>query len=338
MKINTKILIFVSLAIVMFMSCESKRDALGVDNELIVICSEVDKPAMRDFVNAILDDTLFTPQPEPYFKIRFVAPSAYADLKRQAYVLVGALGDDPYNDGVSLVKKLLPEAQYKKTQANDPILFSKDLFALNQIFMMVNAKDKDHLMSAVASKKEWIQKKFSDQFAKRQDKFLFQNARRLEVEDTLSQKYGWTLKIPWGWEVLRDSSELGFFWLGREMPYQWISVQWEEGKTIDEVNDLDIGQKVWAYPENFYDHIRFHEYKFKMEKVYFHQRKAWKITGIWESIEEAQGGPFLSYIFYDKALDKTFHLNMLMYHPGREKTIFMGQLDLIAKSFTVTKK
>jgi hypothetical protein len=158
------------------------------------------------------------------------------------------------------------------------------------------------------------------------------------VEDTLSQKYGWTLKIPWGWEVLRDSSELGFFWLGREMPYQWISVQWEEGKTIDEVNDLDIGQKVWAYPENFYDHIRFHEYKFKMEKVYFHQRKAWKITGIWESIEEAQGGPFLSYIFYDKALDKTFHLNMLMYHPGREKTIFMGQLDLIAKSFTVTKK
>jgi len=335
---NTKILIFVSLTIVMFMSCESKRDALGVDNELIVICSEVDKPAMRDFVNAILDDTLFTPQPEPYFKIRFVAPSAYADLKRQAYVLVGALGDDPYNDGVSLVKKLLPEAQYKKTQANDPILFSKDLFALNQIFMMVNAKDKDHLMSAVASKKEWIQKKFSDQFAKRQDKFLFQNARRLEVEDTLSQKYGWTLKIPWGWEVLRDSSELGFFWLGREMPYQWISVQWEEGKTIDEVNDLDIGQKVWAYPENFYDHIRFHEYKFKMEKVYFHQRKAWKITGIWESIEEAQGGPFLSYIFYDKALDKTFHLNMLMYHPGREKTIFMGQLDLIAKSFTVTKK
>jgi len=338
MKINTKILIFVSLTIVMFMSCESKRDALGVDNELIVICSEVDKPAMRDFVNAILDDTLFTPQPEPYFKIRFVAPSAYADLKRQAYVLVGALGDDPYNDGVSLVKKLLPEAQYKKTQANDPILFSKDLFALNQIFMMVNAKDKDHLMSAVASKKEWIQKKFSDQFAKRQDKFLFQNARRLEVEDTLSQKYGWTLKIPWGWEVLRDSSELGFFWLGREMPYQWISVQWEEGKTIDEVNDLDIGQKVWAYPENFYDHIRFHEYKFKMEKVYFHQRKAWKITGIWESIEEAQGGPFLSYIFHDKALDKTFHLNMLMYHPGREKTIFMGQLDLIAKSFTVTKK
>jgi len=338
MKMNTKILIFVSLTIVMFMSCESKRDALGVDNELIVICSEVDKPAMRDFVNAILDDTLFTPQPEPYFKIRFVAPSAYADLKRQAYVLVGALGDDPYNDGVSLVKKLLPEAQYKKTQANDPILFSKDLFALNQIFMMVNAKDKDHLMSAVASKKEWIQKKFSDQFAKRQDKFLFQNARRLEVEDTLSQKYGWTLKIPWGWEVLRDSSELGFFWLGREMPYQWISVQWEEGKTIDEVNDLDIGQKVWAYPENFYDHIRFHDYKFKMEKVYFHQRKAWKITGIWESIEEAQGGPFLSYIFHDKALDKTFHLNMLMYHPGREKTIFMGQLDLIAKSFTVTKK
>jgi len=29
---------------------------------------------------------------------------------------------------------------------------------------------------------------------------------------------------------------------------------------------------------------------------------------------------------------------MLMYHPGREKAIFMGQLDLIAKSFTVTKK
>jgi len=334
MKMNLKIITILSLFIVI-LGCETKREALGADNELIVVCSDPDKDIIYDFVQSVFDDTLFTPQPEPYFKIRFVKPEGYIDLKEQAYVVVGAIGDDIHNEGVKLVKKLLPEDQYQSTLETDPILFTRDLYASNQLFLIVNAKSRDHLMKSVFAKKEWLKNQYYGQFAKRQSKYIFENARRVEVEKELSENYGWTMKIPWGWEVIKDSSDVGFFWLGKEMPFQWISAQWKDGKTIDVIDGLDIGNAIWSFPETFYKHIRFHDYKFKMEKVYFNRIKAWKITGIWESIEEPQGGPFLSYIFYDKTSDKTYHLNMLIYHPGEDKSIFMRQMDLIAKSFRV---
>ena len=336
MKKNHKLIAILSIYILL-LGCENKREALGADNELIVVCADPDKDIIYDFVQSVFDYTLFTPQPEPYFKIRFVKPEGYIDLKEQAYVVVGAIGDDIHNDGVKLIKKLLPEEQYQSTLENDPILFTHDLYASNQLFLIVNAKSRDQLMASVPAKKEWLKNQYYSQFAKRQSKYIFENARRVEVEKELSEKNGWTMKIPWGWEVIKDSSDVGFFWIGKEMPFQWVSIQWEDGKTIDVVDGLDIGNTIWSYPETFYEHIRFHDYKFKMEKVYFNRIKAWKISGIWESIEEPQGGPFLSYIFYDKASDKTYHLNMLIYHPGEDKSIFMRQMDLIAKSFRVTK-
>ncbi|MBL7014487.1 MAG: DUF4837 family protein [Candidatus Marinimicrobia bacterium] len=333
---NLNILVIVT-SYFLISGCSQKIEALGADNEMIVICSDTDKEIMIEFVHSVFDDTLFTPQPEPYFNIKFVKPEDFLDLKTQAYVLVGAIGDDLHNDGVKLVKKLLPESQYNDTQKNDPVLFTRDLYAKNQLFLIINAQNKKQLLSFIPTKKEWLKKQYSDQFAIRQSKYMFNDARRENVEKELAQKYGWTMKIPWGWEVIKDSSEVGLFWLGKEMPYQWISVHWEDGKTIDVVDGLDIGNTIWAYPETFYNHIRFHDYKFKMRKVYFNRVKAWKITGVWESIKEPQGGPFLSYIFYDKSTDKTYHLNMLIYHPGKDKSIFMRQMDLIAKTFRVTK-
>ena len=42
-------LIFLSLIFTNF-GCESKRDAIGADNEIIVICSDVDKDNVESFL------------------------------------------------------------------------------------------------------------------------------------------------------------------------------------------------------------------------------------------------------------------------------------------------
>ena len=47
------------------MGCEMKREALGADNEIRVICSDVDKESIRTYLSTIFTDTLFTPEPEP---------------------------------------------------------------------------------------------------------------------------------------------------------------------------------------------------------------------------------------------------------------------------------
>ena len=94
---------------VLFSACEQKRVALGADNEIRIICSELDKEVLGDVLAAIFYDTLYTPQPEPYYYFKFSNPETYDNLKEQAYVVVGAVNRDPGNPGLQLLKKLLPE-------------------------------------------------------------------------------------------------------------------------------------------------------------------------------------------------------------------------------------
>ena len=43
------------------------------------------------------------------------------------------------------------------------------------------------------------------------------------------ENYDFELQIPWGWEVIKELPDSNFIWLGRELPYQWFSIHWQEG-------------------------------------------------------------------------------------------------------------
>ena len=52
-------------------SCAGKKDSLGMDDEIRVICSETDEPIVRAYLTKVFNDTLYTPAPEPLFKLIF---------------------------------------------------------------------------------------------------------------------------------------------------------------------------------------------------------------------------------------------------------------------------
>ena len=327
------VLCFISITIA---NCDIKKEALGADNEIRVICSRNDEDAIRGFLSTIFSDTIYTPEPEPLNKLRFGRPETYNDLKRQAYLVVAAIGQDLTNSGVRLMKKLLSEDDFQSMQSNDPVLLSKDLYAKNQLFLVINARDQFQLSATVESKKELIRDQYEEQFINRQSKYLFDSHRREDVEERFTNQYGWTIKVPWGWEVIRNSPDSNFVWLGRELPFQWISIHWQIGNII--TDELTIGDYVWNFPKTYYGNIRFHDYKFSMEKMYFDSYKAWMCEGIWEFSDDntAQGGPFRYYLFYDTNTNRTFHINTILHHPGKDKSIMLRQMDLIAMSFRIS--
>ena len=142
---------FFVLFLILFSGCEIKREALGADNEIRVICSEIDKPIIREYLSAILTDTIYTPQPEPYYHLKFSDPDAYNSLKTQSQVVVAAVNRDPGNPGYQLMKKLLTKSQFEETENNDPILIARDLNAKNQLFMIVNGQSEEQIMGTVQS-------------------------------------------------------------------------------------------------------------------------------------------------------------------------------------------
>ena len=324
-------IISILLFIIIF-SCENKREALGADNEIRVICSRLDREIITAYLSSIFIDTLYTPEPEPYYNLKFSEPETFSQLKSQSQVIVGALKRDN-NSGHQLVKKLLPEKQFESTLNGDPIILGEDVYAKKQLFMIINANSKEHLMDHVEEKRKQFRKIFNDQFINRQSRFLFSDDRNMKLEDSLKSEYGWTIKIPWGWDRIKNRPDSNFVWLGREMPFQWIGIGWVKGNVLS--NELLVGDYVWKWPKDNYKSIQINTHKFELDKISHGDTFAWRAQGVWEtiSLKESKGGPFRSYLFYDSLNDLTYHLNFLIHHPGDDKTIFMRQMDMIIKTF-----
>ena len=320
------------LLIIFISACDNKREALGADNEIRVICSNIDKKVLKEYLSLIFNDTLYTPEAEPYYHLKFSEPDKFNQLKAQSMVIVGSIKQDD-NSGLKLMNQLLPDSQFKSTLRGDPVILGKDVYAKKQLFMIINASSEDHLMSSLEQKRNQFRKHFNDQFIERQGRFLFGDDRNTLLEDSLKSEYGWTLKIPWGWDRIKNLPDSNFVWLGREMPFQWIGIGWIEGNILS--SELSAGDFIWNWPKDNYKTIQINNYKFKLDKTNHGDTFAYRAQGIWEtvSLKESKGGPFRSYLFYDSVSDLTYHLNFLIHHPGDDKSIFMRQMDMIIKTF-----
>ncbi len=323
--------IFILLIIIMS-ACDNKREALGADNEIRVICSTNDRKILHEYLSLIFNDTLYTPEAEPYYHLKFSEPDKFNQLKSQSMVIVGAIKQED-NSGLKLIKKLLPNNQFESTLVGDPVILGRDVYAKKQLFMIINASSKDQLMFNIKQKSNQFRKYFNDQFIERQGRFLFSDDRNKGLEDSLKLEYGWTLKIPWGWDRIKNLPDSNFVWLGREMPFQWIGIGWTEGNILSD--ELSAGEFIWKWPKDNYKTIQINNYKFKIDKTNHGDTFAYRAQGIWEtvSLKESKGGPFRSYLFYDSINDLTYHLNFLIHHPSDDKSIYMRQMDMIIKTF-----
>ena len=119
-----KILVLLIFAL----SCSSKKNSLGLDDEIRVVCSELDEPLVRKYLSSVFNDTLFTPQPEPAYKLIFNRPSDFNDLKKYAHLIIVAAKRNDSNSGFRLIKKLLPEPQSYNSKMS---LFAKSGCKIN---------------------------------------------------------------------------------------------------------------------------------------------------------------------------------------------------------------
>ena len=128
------------LILVLFLiyGCDNKKPSLGADNEIRVICSKEDRDIVERYLSLVFTDSIFTPEPEPYYYLKFSDPSTYEMLKSQAYIIIAFSDKNPKNSGFQLIKKILPEHQFNEIEKDNPMILGKDVFAKDQLFMILN--------------------------------------------------------------------------------------------------------------------------------------------------------------------------------------------------------
>ena len=323
--------LFFIIVVLIVNSCGIKRESIGADNELMVIASVKDRKSTELIFQNIFNDTIFTPQPEPVYKIKFTDPENFTNLKQQTNLIVASLGDDIRNPGTKLVKHLLGEKKFLETvSGNNQIIISEDQFAKNQLFMILSTVDETSIMESLYGKKKWIKSLFEEKYNSRQKAFLFGDARQTELEQKLLSTYFWSIKIPWGWNIIKENPDSNIIWLGKEFPYQWISAQWQY--LTDPLDSLIINELIFEYPMIIYEHIQFSTYKFSLIQGDEGNWFDWKASGIWESIQETKGGPFSLFVKIDELNKRIFLINLIIHYPGENKSNYMRQMELIAST------
>jgi len=327
----------ISISTFLLISGCGKPDAKGADDELIVLAAFEDREAALSILGHIFSDTLYTPAPEAYYKSIFVRPGDLEKVKSHPNLIVISVNNDLTNPGTRLVKQILPEETYEASKKGQTsFIMSKNVYADKQTMLVISGSSKEELALKAQEIGKKIYHQFDQQFIDRQSRFLFDQARKVELEKEVFSKYGFGLKIPWGYSVVIDSAEINLFWIGRENPFRWIVVHWEDGMVIKDQSDAEHFSK--NIPRRFFDHIRYVDYMFSMKSVLFNDWSGWRMMGLWESIEEAQGGPFIAYTFYDGITDRTYYIQTLIFSPGLDKYLLLRRLEIISQSFHVEKE
>ena len=322
--------------LLLFYSCDTRRNAIGADNELMVLASDKHKGIAVSFLQKIFNDTIFTPQPEPVYKIKFAKPVNFSKLKRHSNLIIVSLGNDTRNSGTKLVRNLLGKKKFLETIFSDEhIIISENQFAENQLFMIISAPDERSLMETIEGKENWIKSLFEEKYNHQQRSYLFRDARQNDLEDSLMNNYSWNIKIPWGWEKIKENSDSNFVWLGKEYPYQWLSVYWKKQSNI--LDSSSVADMIFEFPLDIFRTIRFDNYRFRLLSGDDKSWYDWKASGIWESIQEPKGGPFSLFLKFDELNQRIFMINSLIHYPGENKSNYMRQMELISSTIKFKK-
>ena len=84
------------------------------------------------------------------------------------HIIIGAIGNDPSNPAVELIKNILSDKQYKNSiSGNKPIIISKDPFARNQLLMVINTPNIKKAEEYANKNNEKIKSQYLSLFKKR---------------------------------------------------------------------------------------------------------------------------------------------------------------------------
>ena len=90
--------------------------------------------------------------------------------------------------------------------------------------MILSGSNSEQIEDYLVLNNEFIRNQFDENFFKKQSQYFLENERQEELGQDLKIKYDWSMKIPWGWELIKNDSEKSFFWIGHELPFRWIAI------------------------------------------------------------------------------------------------------------------
>ncbi len=347
-----KITIFIFISLFVGTACEVEESsgrllgpASGTPGEIIVVMDSIQwqgelGEALRE---ALETDVPGVSRSEPMFTVRYIEPSRFNSVLQKAANLIFVATLDSKTEGGRIVRNFMTK-NYIQEHPDKFIISQKDIYASGQNALYLFSASEKELAQHIRDNKEVIRSFFNKKEIERLKKKLYRNGEQKKVEEYLANKYGYTIRIPAGYQIAADDS--AFFWLRKPGPYDLsVFITYKPYHSEEQLSDAGLIAfrdsitfvKIFEDPADpaTYTRVDTTHNDTMFKTIDFNGHYARTMRGIWYSNTKTLGGAFTSIVVLDEKAGRLYLIDGFVIAPNKDKSASLRELETIISTFKV---
>ncbi len=317
-----------------FLRLDGLPSSSGRSDLVTVIADSLDARMLGNPIRGVFERIIRTPGKERLYHVSFVRAGDFRALRRRNIVIAAPFDGD--HEASRLVRSLVPDGRREAIRNGAaPIVIRRDVWADDQVVALVTGEDRsalkanflteaDRIYGAVDGKRdEWV----AD--------VLYRFGERKSLASELAERFGWRVRVPFGFNMIDSHADSGFVVLTRTHARvrQWMFVYREDGVPPHRLTEAWCIQKRNEIAERFFENDIVDPTGLTVSQRELGSRLAVHLEGLWQNDHSWKGGPFRSYVLVDEKKDRLYFLDLGVYGPNRRKEAYLRQLDVVARTF-----
>jgi hypothetical protein len=299
----------ISILFIIFYSCTSPYFPKGKPEELVIFSENLFK--IKEFIEKEIQDTFYTPRPEPIYDIIFAKNEEFDKYKGYYTILILAT---PYSKSYKVFKEIFPEVKKEGIYEKNKV-FQKEDYIVGLLFY-----SEDILLKEI---KKGILNKIIEHIRNLYKKHVYSIVDiNRGIKREIKKEYGFEIDIPTGFLYIKKSKD--FVSLGTHYPDRFIFFYIKEKMELVPEKLMDLRDSL---TDVYYDGDKIDRSLTKWKRTKIFGEDAIEIYGHWENEKMKIGGAFKSFAF--KKDNKYYFIDMGVFEPEKPKLKYIRWLEAI---------
>lgn len=288
--------------------------------DLLVVCKDGlwQGDAGSAFEEHFISMVYGLPQPEPRFTVRQVNPSEFSELlQRSRYIFLMGTGSDTVD-----------------------FAFEKDKWARGQLVVHMHAQNEEALSKAIKSSRKSIGERIEQEERTRITKKI--KPLTLKEYPEFFTKHGLELDIPNDFGISVAKEDVVVYWKTTTRSDNGLLIYVgdlpKEGAIIgNEIIPLrDSLTKLYVPGEREGSYMTTEQLiKPQFTPMEIEGRFTIEARGLWRTVGDIMGGPFVSYTIYDEENDRLIYIESFILAPQKKKRRSLFELEALIRSLRI---
>jgi hypothetical protein len=236
-----------------------------------------------------------------------------------------------------IIEGYIGTASVRKVLQGANSIFKKlDYPGAGQLTVIVTASSGDMLGEVVRKNGQLVRDIIEEANRERLRGYLL-GREKSDVTEELRARYGFTIRIPFLYELNQERSDIPGVEIVRTLPHRGLTISWRPWKQ----QGLSAADSTEIYDARA--HLAWEMYDrdvMRREIVFFRDGElgpydAVVMEGYWENSEDLFGGPFICFFVHDHVASRLWIIDCLVYAPGFDKHVFLRELVAVAETFRI---